>query len=171
MEKATSVSTAIKEHDYEKLWMLLGWLSLEVVKRTLGCTTQLAMGSLVQLPFRQHHKSRTAQLNVPILEETFATDTLFSLEPGLGGVTCAQLCVGTSLKLTKVFGMKTENEGPDAFEDLIQDNGATYALISDNVKMQTGVSFRKILRKYNMRSENREPHNPQKNPAERHIQD
>eukprot|EP00957_Ditylum_brightwellii_P108406 8270080-Ditylum_brightwellii.AAC.1 len=141
MEKATSASTAIKEHDYEKLRALLGWLPLEVVKRTLGCTTQLAMGSLSHLPFRQHHKSRIPQLNVPRLAETFATDTLFSLEPGLGGVICAQLCVGTSSKLTKVFGMKTENEGPDGFEYFIQDNGAPNVLRSDNSKMQTGVSL------------------------------
>eukprot|EP00957_Ditylum_brightwellii_P117937 8995851-Ditylum_brightwellii.AAC.1 len=88
MEKATSASTATKEQDYEKLRMLLGWLPLEVVKRTLGCTTQLAMGSLIQVPFRQYHKSRKPQLNVPRLAKTFATDTLFSSEPGLGGVTC-----------------------------------------------------------------------------------
>eukprot|EP00957_Ditylum_brightwellii_P103912 7916934-Ditylum_brightwellii.AAC.1 len=37
--------------------------------------------------------------------------------------------------------------------------------------MQTGVSFRKILRKYNIRSENTEPLHPQQNPAERQIQD
>eukprot|EP00957_Ditylum_brightwellii_P078212 5946790-Ditylum_brightwellii.AAC.1 len=66
------------------------------------------MGSLIQLPFRQYHKSRTPQLNVPRLAKTFATNTLFSSEPGLGGVTCVQLFVGTSSKLTKVFGMKTE---------------------------------------------------------------
>jgi hypothetical protein len=74
MEKATSASTAIKEHDYEILWTLLGWLPLEVVKRTLGCTTQLAMGSLTHLPFRWHHKSRPPPLNVPRLAEIFATD-------------------------------------------------------------------------------------------------
>eukprot|EP00957_Ditylum_brightwellii_P200687 15298492-Ditylum_brightwellii.AAC.1 len=55
IKKATSASTAIKEHGYEKLRTLLGWLPLEVVKRTLGCTMKLAMGSLIQLPFRQHH--------------------------------------------------------------------------------------------------------------------
>eukprot|EP00957_Ditylum_brightwellii_P025588 1933898-Ditylum_brightwellii.AAC.1 len=69
---------------------------------------------------------------------------LFSSEPGLGGVTCAQLFMGTSSKLNKVFGMKIENEGPDAFEDFIRDNGVPYALRSDNAEMQTGVSFRKI---------------------------
>ena len=36
MKKATSASTAIKEHDYEKLQTLLGWLPLEVVKKTLN---------------------------------------------------------------------------------------------------------------------------------------
>eukprot|EP00957_Ditylum_brightwellii_P004511 342852-Ditylum_brightwellii.AAC.1 len=77
MKKDISASTAIKDNDYEKLRMLLGWLPLEVVKRTLGCTTQLAMGNLINLPFRQHHKSRTPQLNVPRLAETFATDILF----------------------------------------------------------------------------------------------
>eukprot|EP00957_Ditylum_brightwellii_P117733 8981827-Ditylum_brightwellii.AAC.1 len=129
------------------------------------------MGSLIHLPFRQHHKSRTPQLNVPRLAEIFETDILFSLEPGLGGVTCAQLFLGMSSKLTKVFGMKTENEGPDMFEDFIRDNGAPYALRSDNAKMQTGVNFRNTLHKYNIKSENTEPHNPQQNPAERCIQD
>eukprot|EP00957_Ditylum_brightwellii_P129636 9889195-Ditylum_brightwellii.AAC.1 len=67
--------------------------------------------------------------------------------------------------------MKTENEGPDAFEDFIRDNGAPYALRSDNAKIQIGVSFRKILCKYNIRSKNTKPHHPQQNPAERCIQD
>ena len=84
------------------------------------------------LPFRQHHKSQTPQLNVPRLTETFATNTLFSSEVGLGGIACAQLFVGTRSKLTKVFGMWTENEGPQAFEDFIRENGAPYALRSDN---------------------------------------
>eukprot|EP00957_Ditylum_brightwellii_P021401 1614057-Ditylum_brightwellii.AAC.1 len=34
--------------------------------------------------------------------------------------------------------MKSENEGPDAFEDFIRDNGALYALRSNNAKIQTG---------------------------------
>eukprot|EP00957_Ditylum_brightwellii_P105089 8009977-Ditylum_brightwellii.AAC.1 len=62
--------------------------------------------------------------------------------------------------------MKTENERPDAFEEHLRDNGAPYALRSDNAKMQIGVSFRKILCKYNIRSENMEPRHPQQNPAE-----
>eukprot|EP00957_Ditylum_brightwellii_P032795 2486493-Ditylum_brightwellii.AAC.1 len=79
----------------------LGWLLLEVVKQTFECTTQLAMGSLIRMPFRQYHKSHTPQLNVPRPSKTFATDTLFSSETGLGGINFAQLFVGTELKLTR----------------------------------------------------------------------
>eukprot|EP00957_Ditylum_brightwellii_P100754 7679302-Ditylum_brightwellii.AAC.1 len=67
--------------------------------------------------------------------------------------------------------MRTESEGPNAFEDFIRENGAPYGLRSDNAKMQTGVSFKKILQKYNIRSENSEPPHPQQNPAERRMQD
>eukprot|EP00957_Ditylum_brightwellii_P085250 6483852-Ditylum_brightwellii.AAC.1 len=74
---------------------LLGWLPLEVKKCTFECTTQLAMGSMIRLPFRQHYKSRTPQLN---------------------------LFTGTKSKLTKVFKMQTKSEGPDALEDFICDN-------------------------------------------------
>ena len=58
-QKTVSASTSIKQHNYETLHPFLGWLPLEVVKRTFACTTQLAMGSVLHLPFRQHHKSRT----------------------------------------------------------------------------------------------------------------
>ena len=60
--------------------------------------------------------------------------------------------------------MRTESEGSQTFEDFIRENGAPYAL-------QTGHSFKNILRKYNIRSENTEPHRPTQNPAERRIQD
>ena len=150
---------------------MLGWLPLETIRRTFDCTTQLAMGSTTSLPFRQHRKSQTPQLNVPRLAETFSTDTMFSSTPGLGGITCAQLFCGRMSKFTKVYGMRTESEGPDALLDFIRDNGAPHALRSDNSKMQTGNAFRNILRRYNIRSENTEAHNQQQNPAERRIQD
>ena len=56
-----------------------------MVKKTFDCTTQLAMGSFATLTFRQHFKSRTPQLNVPRIAETFATDTLFAPVYGIGG--------------------------------------------------------------------------------------
>eukprot|EP00957_Ditylum_brightwellii_P137329 10469788-Ditylum_brightwellii.AAC.1 len=66
--------------------------------------------------------------------------------------------------------MQTESEGPGVFKDSIRDNGALYALQSNNTKMQPGLSFRKVLRKCNIQSENMEPHHPQQNSAEHLIQ-
>ena len=124
---------------------MLGWFPLETVRRTFNCTTQLAMGSVMRLPFCQHHKSCTPQLNVPRLAETFSKDTMFSSIPGLGGITCAQLFCGRKSKFTKMYGIRTESEGPDALLDFMRDNGAPQALCSDNSKVQTGQAFQNIL--------------------------
>eukprot|EP00957_Ditylum_brightwellii_P156614 11920083-Ditylum_brightwellii.AAC.1 len=115
VEMTVSPEIDKKKPDYKKIRPMLGWLPLE------------------------HHKSRTLQLNVPRLAETFATDTMFSSEPGLGGISCSQLFVGLISKLTKIFDMMTESEGPAASEDFICENRAPYALRSDNAKMQIGI--------------------------------
>eukprot|EP00957_Ditylum_brightwellii_P128583 9808966-Ditylum_brightwellii.AAC.1 len=44
-KRVVSHSSKPKAKDYESVRPLLGWLPLEVVKRTFACTTQLAMGS------------------------------------------------------------------------------------------------------------------------------
>ena len=59
MERTLLAKTKLKEHNFKKMRPKLAWLPLEVVKKTFDCTTQLAMGSLLRMPFRQHHKSRT----------------------------------------------------------------------------------------------------------------
>eukprot|EP00957_Ditylum_brightwellii_P145293 11066182-Ditylum_brightwellii.AAC.1 len=71
----------------------------------------------------------------------------------------------------KIFDIRTESEGLGAFKDLIWENSAPFILQHDNTKTQTGVSFKKILQKYNIRSENTEPLHPQHHPAECRIQD
>eukprot|EP00957_Ditylum_brightwellii_P038131 2883497-Ditylum_brightwellii.AAC.2 len=67
--------------------------------------------------------------------------------------------------------MQTGSKGLDTFKDFIRDNSALYALRSDNSKVQIGVSFKHILKKYNIQSENTEPHHPNQNSAEHSIQD
>ena len=61
------------------------------------------MGSNILLPFRQYFKSRTPQLNVLRIAETFAMDMLFSSIEGLGGITCAKNFTETKSKCTQIF--------------------------------------------------------------------
>eukprot|EP00957_Ditylum_brightwellii_P136475 10407989-Ditylum_brightwellii.AAC.1 len=70
-----------------------------------------------------------------------------------------------------MFEIRTESKVPNAFENVIRDNVVSCAMKCNNIKMQTGVIFKKILHKYNVKPENTKPHYPQQNPAEHHIQD
>ena len=94
----------------------------------------------------------------PDLTETFATDTLFSSTPGIGGITCVQLFVGKSSQFTLVYGMKTECKGPSALQDFIREHSIPSALHNDNSKMQTGTAWNDILQKYSIKAKQMEPH-------------
>ena len=150
---------------------MFAWMPIDTLKKTFECTTQLAMEVTdFQLPFHRHQRTRTPQLNRRRLQELFATDTLFSSTPGIGGIKCVQLFVGMNSQYTSVHGLKSESEGPQAFEDFLRDKGAPYGLRHDNSKMQLSKTWVQILRRYNILDQNTEPHNPQQNPAERRIQ-
>ena len=134
-------------------------------------TTQYAKTS-ARLPLREHYKARDPSLNVKRMSEIMATDTLFAKVKALGGFTCSQLYVGKSSMITEVFGMQREGEGNVAItlQDMIRKWGAPYALLSDNAKSETGKEVKKILRKYNIKDLQTEPHHPNQNPAERRNQ-
>jgi len=157
--------------DYEKYRRLLGWIPLETVRRTFEATTQLAKELPLRFPLRRHLKSRNPALNRNRLHEGYATDTLFSSVTALGGYTCAQLFVGLKSQYTVLFGMHRESEGPSALTDFVRHIGAPKFIRNDNSKMQTGIAWREILRKYCIGEETTEPLHPKQNPAERRIQD
>ena len=155
--------------DYEKYRPMLGWLPVKAVKCTFEAMTQLAQELPMRYPLRRHVRARFPQLNRRRLQETYATDTLFSSDYGLNGITCAQLFCGTKSHYTSLHGMKSESEGPDALEDFIRETGAPPLLRNDNAKMQTGNRWHDVLRKYTIAEETTEPHHPQQNPAEARI--
>ena len=143
---------------------------MEVVEQTCKHTTNLAK-VFGALPMKRHFKSRFPQLNRNRLRETYCTDTFFSSETGLGGITCAQLYCGKDSLYTKVYGMNRESQGPETLEDFIRDIGAPYNMHNDNAKMETGKAWTSILRKYNISATTTEPHHPHQNKGERRIQD
>ena len=147
------------------------WKSLDVVKKTFEATTQFVKSVPTRLPMCKHFKSRFPALKVWCLREVFATDTFFSSEPALGGITCVQLYTGKTSTFTQVFGMTTENQMPETLQDFIRKWGAPTGLFSDNSKTQTGREVHTILRQYNIRDMQSEPHHQHQNDAERRIQD
>ena len=152
--------------DYSKYRDKLLYFKADDVENTFKHTTQYALNVPDRHPMKNHVKQRFGGLNRPRIGEMVCADTLFGSTKAFGGITCAQLFVGKESKYTAVYGMKHERDGPEAFEDFIRDKGAPFCIRSDNSKMQTGNKWRCLMRKYNIWSENTEPHHPNQNPAE-----
>ena len=140
----------------------------DVVRKTLENTTQYAH-NYVHTPLRQHWKSRFPGLNCRRIREIMSTDTFYSSEPGRNGETCAQLYVGKHSTFTIVKCMTTESQMPDTLRDVIREYGAPIALFSDNAKSETSKAVKDILRMYNIKDMQCEPHHPNQNPAEQRI--
>ena len=143
----------------------LGWLPVELIKKTLENTTQLASWTKA-LPLKRHFKARYHFLNMTRLKETVATDTYFSSVKAIGGDTCAQVFYGCQSHMINVYGMKTESEGPYAYEDFLCGEGIPAVLRRDNSKMQKSNIFEEINRHWLVKDGFTEPHHPQQNPAE-----
>ena len=105
-------------------------------------------------------------MNVHRLSEPVATDTFFANCRALGGAVCAQVFFGIQSQMINVYPMKSESEGPNAYEDFICEEGCPTILRRDNAKMQRGDAFTTICRHYCVRDGFTEPHHPHQNPAE-----
>ena len=143
----------------------LAFLPLETIKHTLNCTTQLAKWHAT-VPMKRHWKARFPFLNIHRLREPVATDTFFANCKSIGGFTCAQVFFGIQSRMINVYPMRTESDGPHAYEDFLRDEGCPTLLRRDNSKMQTGENFTSINRHFCIKDGLTEPYHPQQNPAE-----
>jgi len=154
-----------KELDYKQLQPCFAFLPIDVIKRTMDCTTQLAKWHR-RIPLQRHWLARFPFLNVHRLREPVATDTYFANCQALGGDTCAQVFYGIQSKMINVYPMKSESQGPHAYEDFIRDQGCPTLLRRDNAKMEKSEDFLNICRQFGIGDGFTEPHHPHQNPAE-----
>ena len=170
-----SVSKA--KPNLEALRPNFGWLPLDRIKQTIQATTQFAR-TMHRFPFRKHFKTRWPAANVDRWNEDVATDTIFSDTPahndgilGHAGCTMAQIYAGKTSSKCVVYGMTSESQMPNTFEDLIRKHGAPNGLFSDNAKVQIRKRVLDILRLYQIKDAQCEPEYQHQNFAERKIGD
>jgi hypothetical protein len=170
-----SLSTAAP--NLELLRPNFGWLPLDRIKKTIKATTQFARAAH-RYPFRKHYRSRWPAANVDRWNEEVATDTIFSDTPahddgilGHSGCTMAQIYAGKDSSKAVAYGMQNESQMPNTLEDLIRKHGAPNSLFSDNAKVQIGKRVHDILRLYQIKDFQCEPHYQHQNFAERKIGD
>ena len=93
--------------DYGKLRQYLGWINSDIIKLTIGQTTQWGV-ALDSFPMKRHLKNRNPALDVPRRHESVATDTIFSDTPAVdSGAKEAQVFVGRDSLVAHVYPMKS----------------------------------------------------------------
>jgi hypothetical protein len=102
--------------DAKRMQPYLGYRPLNVIRHTLANTMQL-VSQFLRISLEKHVKSMFPFLNRTRLHETVATGNMFSSSKNLSGAWCAQVFYGLTSYVIKVYGMKSESEGPVALDD------------------------------------------------------
>ena len=152
--------------DPASLQRYLAWRPLEIVKKTLEHTTQLATSS-IRYPMRRHFKSRNPFANVHRLEETVSTDPIFanckSIDNHYIG---AQIYYGLKSKHIDVYGIKSKGEFPRTYKDFIREQGAPSSLRRDNAKEEKSFEVMDIQRQFAIKDQWSEAYHQHQNPVE-----
>ena len=118
---------------------------LEVIKKTMEAMTQMAK-AIVNIPMQQHFASCFKWMNQFHLQETVLTDPVFWNTKDFKGNNMAQIFYGISSRMINMYGMKTEHEFPEIYQDFIQEEGIPDQLHWDNLKAQPSKKVKEIQR-------------------------
>ena len=144
----------------------LGYRPIDVIKKTLEKTTQLAR-MIIRQPLRRHVKSRFPHLNVSRIDEPVSTDPMFSNCRSIyHGYIAAQVFYGTRSHTIFVYGLKNKGVFPKVYKDFIREQGAPSALRRDNAKEEQSEEVKEINREFLIKDQYTEPYHPQQNPVE-----
>jgi hypothetical protein len=144
----------------------LGFRPLQVIKKTLERTTQMARIN-IRTPLRRHVKPRMPHMNVKRLDEVVSTDPLFSNVKSIyHGYIGAQVYYGVKSHTIFLYGFRSKNEFPQNYREFIRDRGAPSALRRDNAKEEQGEQVAAINREFLVKDQFTEPYHPQQNPVE-----
>ena len=132
--------------DPETFRQYLGWRPLEIVKKTLEHTTQLAKTSITY-PLQRHFKARNPFANVHRLNEVVSTDPIFANCRSIDNCfTGAQVFFGLRSHCIDVYGLKSKGEFPRIYKDFIREQGAPSILRRDNAGEEKGIDVQEVQR-------------------------
>lgn len=119
-------------------------LPLDVVKKTLENTTQLA-SLIVRYPMHCHFKARFKWANVHHIQETVSIDPIFSsVRSVFNGFLGAQVFYGCTSHNINVYGITSKSDFPSVYQDFICDHTAPSILCHDNAKEESSQQVQAI---------------------------
>ena len=144
----------------------LGWRPLEIVRKTLENTTQMAKTN-IRYPLQRHFKSRNPWATVHRLDEIVSTDPKFAnCKSMYHKYTGAQVFYGLKSHHIDVYGFKSKGEFPRVYKDFIREQGAPSHLRRDNAKEEQSEEVAEVQRKLIIKDQFSEAHNQHQNPVE-----
>lgn len=156
------------DEELENIQPYLGYRPLEIIRKTLENTTQLAR-TIWKFPLRRHLKARFPFLNRIRLEETVSNDTVPSSVKSINSRSYMQVFYGCTSHMINIYGMKAKSEFPDAYTDFIREEGIPSCLRRDLAAEEKSEKIDAINRKYLVKDGFSEAHNQQQNPIELHA--
>jgi hypothetical protein len=121
-----------KKQDLELTSQYMGYRPLEIVKRTLQNTTQLAK-TVIHHPIQRHRQSCFKHLKFPTLGEVVAMDTYYGLVRDVSGWVYGQIYYGCTSHYINVYGMKAKSDAPKTYKAFLRDEGSPTKLHCDGV--------------------------------------
>ena len=89
----------------------------------------------------RYFRSPFPALNIPRRQESVAADTIYADTPAIDcGYIRAQFYCGADSQVYDVYGIKTDKQFINSFEDIIRQRGAIDRLISDQAQIETSGS-------------------------------
>ena len=115
--------------------------------------TTLFHGTPASTQLKKRHWSPCPACNAQQRQEPLATDTVHLDASAIDdGSKVAQTLVSTESCIMNVFGMKTEAQLINSFEDIIRKRGAMDMLISDSARVEISNRVQDALRGYSIRA-------------------
>jgi len=159
-----ALTTVEKMQQLDALQPRLAWKPIDVIKKTLECTTQWGKMATCY-PMKKHHVSRFPWNNRKRLREEVGMDTIFSGIPGFDGSTCEQVFFGFVSRMTNVYPMPSKASGHilKAYQDFMRYEGVPECLHRDLSNEQKVASIIDLNRDMRVKDTWSEPDHPNQN--------
>jgi len=156
-----------KDLDAQKLRPFLGFRPIDIVRKTLSNTTQMAR-LIIRYPFRKHVKARFPFLNTRRINEGISTDRLYANCTDSGfGYTSAHVFYGMKTTNIQVYGHRPGGDGFfNCYRDFCRDHGVPSVLRRDNAQELKSNKVLDFNREHLIRDEFSEVENQQQNVVE-----
>lgn len=158
--------SSLSDIDIEETQPYLAWAPLDVIRKTIECTTQLARAQ-ERYPMRRHRKSRHLFTDRNRIHETVSVDPITSQTPAYGGYRTAWVFYGVRSSYIDVRKSRTEKYFPQVYLDFLRSEGYPQVLKRDLAAVEKSEDIMKIQRQFQIKDAFSEANNQQQNDVER----